>query len=216
MADRTFILNIFMHCIVLFCFLTLFFWLYISSQIRAAINSQIDEAIRTAVPPLMESLNGAVPDLTPVTWENLTADINNLNTTDAVKTKLLALVSSTQASQTVPWDKAYFENLESQYAGDDAYITASNKKYFIINICIIVGLIIAWILMVVYFKKQGDTINFKSIFIENTVLFTFVGIVEYLFFVTVAFKYKPASPAFMIASAIDSIKNQLIDDQNAL
>ena len=80
----------------------------------------------------------------------------------------------------------------------------------------IVIAVVIWIGLAVFFKRRGDTIEFKHILIENTIIFTFIGIAEFIFFTTVAYKYVPASPAFMMASAIDSVKNQLIDNQNAL
>ena len=52
--------------------------------------------------------------------------------------------------------------------------------------------------------------NIGYIIKENIITFIFIGIVEYLFFTQIAFKYVPAPPSTLVNSLIDNFKESLI------
>lgn len=55
----------------------------------------------------------------------------------------------------------------------------------------------------------NQCVPLKDIIIENTIIFTFIGLVEVMFFKFVATKYIPVKPSTLINSALDSIKNNI-------
>ena len=55
----------------------------------------------------------------------------------------------------------------------------------------------------------NQCVPIKDIVIENAIIFTFIGIVEIVFFKMVAFKYIPVKPSTIVTSAIDSLKKNL-------
>ena len=65
-------------------------------------------------------------------------------------------------------------------------------------------------LIVYIYYSFGVTISLKDLVVENIVTFLFIGIVEYLFFVNVAFKYIPAPPSLLTASFVNKFKSELV------
>ncbi len=64
-------------------------------------------------------------------------------------------------------------------------------------------------------KKSPDSkLNIKDIVIENAIIFMFVGIVEFLFFKTIAFKFIPVEPSFISKEFLNQVKNQLKNTKN--
>lgn len=49
----------------------------------------------------------------------------------------------------------------------------------------------------------------KFIIIENLVIFSFVGLIEFFFFTKIAINYIPTTPSLMIGTLIDRMKDQL-------
>ena len=207
--DKTFEINIMTHAVVLFIFLTIFFWVFITKIIVTALNKQIDQAIRNNFPRLV---NYKFPS--NLDWTKVDKIVNNLNTTPVFKQHLKNFINSAQKDGKIPWSADFIQNINQQFQGEDPEIKANNKKYFIINIVVAVSLVMCVGIAIFYYRRNGYSINYKKVIIENVILFIFIGFVEYMFFTRIVSQYIPASPAYMIASAMDSIKNQLILDQN--
>jgi hypothetical protein len=55
----------------------------------------------------------------------------------------------------------------------------------------------------------NQCVPLKSIIIENAIIFTFIGMVEILFFKFVAIKYIPVKPSTLITSSLNSLKNNI-------
>jgi hypothetical protein len=55
----------------------------------------------------------------------------------------------------------------------------------------------------------NQCVPLKDIIIENVIIFTFIGAIEFMFFKHVAIKYIPVKPSVLISSAIESVKNNL-------
>ena len=89
----------------------------------------------------------------------------------------------------------------------DPSILKNNKKLVYIAIGIIVTLIIMLIMLTIYFKFYTQYhIHWGHILIENSIIFAFVGLIEYVFFTQIALNYVPTSPSDMGGAAFDKIE----------
>ena len=212
--DKTFEVNILLHCLIVVIFLTIFFWVYISKVIKGSLNNEVDGAIHRNVPKLMNYLD--TYDVNKIDWDGVDDYINTMDSTDNVKNSLRNFAKEMRLFGKIPWNKDVFNKVAKEYSGEDSDIISNNRKLIIINILLILAVFIVFIIFVIYYKKNGYEINWKHLLIENVILFALIGVVEYLFFTRVASKYIPTSASFISASLIDSVKNQLIDDQGQL
>ena len=86
-------------------------------------------------------------------------------------------------------------------------IDENNTKYKNIGIYISVGLIVVTILVYCYIVfYKGESVNLKSILLENGMTFLLIGVIEYLFFTLTASKYIPAYPTEVGGIVLDRIK----------
>ena len=105
--------------------------------------------------------------------------------------------------QTLP-----LETLSESYNKPSLLQTTSNswlnRDLLICNIALFV--IVAGSMVLVK-KICGLDLDVKEVLKLNAFIFTFIGIVEYMFFTKVALKYIPAPPSLMITSIITNIQS---------
>ena len=92
----------------------------------------------------------------------------------------------------------------------DKCIKEHNDWLKTLSVSFIIMIIIILMLIVYIYYSFGVTISLKDLVVENIVTFLFIGIVEYLFFVNVAFKYIPAPPSLLTASFVNKFKSELV------
>ena len=68
--------------------------------------------------------------------------------------------------------------------------------------------IIFFIILVFIFRRNNE-IDIKHILIENGLTFLFIGIVEILFFLKIAFKFMPVKPSFLTTQLFEMLKLKL-------
>jgi hypothetical protein len=86
-------------------------------------------------------------------------------------------------------------------------IIKNNKKVFKTSMYSIAFLCILFIGSVIYFKYYKKyNIDLSHIITENVILFSFIGVLEYLFFSKIASKYVPITPDFIQNTILDRIK----------
>ena len=77
----------------------------------------------------------------------------------------------------------------------------------ITNFLIILFLII--IVSTLFYTNNLTYNQFKHILLENVITFTFVGIIEVIFFFFIALKFVPAPPSLILTSLIENISNKI-------
>jgi len=75
----------------------------------------------------------------------------------------------------------------------------------IVNILLWAGLIIVVGILKWY---NWNTLELSVIVLENLLIFSVVGIIEYLFFTRIAFKFIPVEPSFIKSQLIQILQNQ--------
>ena len=102
------------------------------------------------------------------------------------------------------------DTLIKNYSIEDKAVTMHNNgllnTLLSVNILLWVGLIIV-ILILKY--NCGANLNISHLVLENVIIFTCVGIVEYLFFTKIATNFVPVKPSFISQQFLESIKLQL-------
>lgn len=106
--------------------------------------------------------------------------------------------------------KLPLEKLKKFYSEEHIVVQTSNKwftKMIIFINAILVVIVTGFIITLKY--NCGECPPIKDILIENAIVFTFIGIVEYLFFMKIAFKFIPSPPSHLLEASKHSLEKQL-------
>jgi len=108
-------------------------------------------------------------------------------------------------TQNIPYDA-----LDKIYEQPEKRMTVNNEWLKITIIIINVSL---WLLLGLSYGllryKCGEEIDITHLLIENAIVFSAVGVVEYLFFKNVALKYAPIAPSFLSQQFVSSVKRNV-------
>ena len=164
--------NILVHVIILFSFLSIFFFMYISRVESEAFKNELGDMIRDRLNDILTEN----PDIT------------------------LGLVEL----------KPYIERFIVKYSTESKESMQRNimlKFLAVFTVLIILGIILTIVITVSIECKEK--IHIGEIIVENIIIFTFIGMVEYMFFTRVASKYIPVMPSLMINTILDTIKAEI-------
>jgi len=174
-------INIGLHVIILFTFLTIFFFTFVSKLESKSIQNALSDIIDEKTEQILTEIDG---------WEKkLNVDKLSINwekVNDIAK------------------------QIEANSQGELPEITKQNKNLKNISIGLVVGLFVLFIIVYLFFHfGLHYQIQIGSILLENAIIFFFVGIVEYLFFMNIAAKYIPVTPEFVSTTILERIKERL-------
>lgn len=102
------------------------------------------------------------------------------------------------------------EALKEIYKEEHEVVAKNNK--WLLNTIILINLMFVLIVtgFIVTLKYScGQCPPIGSILFENAIIFTFIGVVEYLFFMKIAFKFIPSPPSHILTAAKTSLERQL-------
>jgi len=112
---------------------------------------------------------------------------------------------------TIQWDRvgdvAGF--LKQRYAGSDQIVENNNQQLAQNTVVILVFMFTLIVLAVIFLRSHQYQIPIKPILVENAIVFTFVGMVEYFFFTRVATKYVPVKPDFLQKTLLTRLKRDI-------
>lgn len=228
-----FILNGFLHITLLFIFLTALYYFIVSPLtqhlLHEEIGSLIDSIFNNNFPEtiIVNNNNTLISYLNPNLLEKFkdnTFNINNNNLSDQYLLSGITnnyfnsiLTPSTYSKlNQIKLEESKFINqnalnnlIESNSLPNDI-ITRNNQTVLYHTIYISFTLFLITIILLSYFKlNYPDDVNILHILLENFILFTIIGIIEYWFFTTYAFKYCPLLPSELLTLINTSIKNLL-------
>lgn len=95
-----------------------------------------------------------------------------------------------------------YEKLEVFYSKQSDKVTITNKWLTIIMV-IVSGFLFSLIMSLIIAKR--DCINIGEIILENVIVFSLVGVFEFVFFKTVASKYEPIQPSTFQRTVYDKL-----------
>jgi len=181
--DRDDILNILFHVLILFTFLTIFFFTYISTTEKNATQDAINNIINNQSKTILSEI------------DNLDKKIGGKIDWDKIKK-----VSQNMLNSSTDYDKTE----------DGQSIKDNNNNLFWISIYIIIGLvviIVSYIMWNLYYKN--NQLKIGEILKDNFIIFMSVGTIEFLFFAYIVIKYIPTTPDVVGITAIEKIKENI-------
>jgi energy-coupling factor transporter transmembrane protein EcfT len=102
-----------------------------------------------------------------------------------------------------------FENI---YSKPDEVVAAHNALMQKITFMILIFCVITIIVIIgVIYYTCGKCVSLKDILIDNLIVFTFIGVAEYLFFTKIAVKFIPSPPSLLVNTIIESLKKSLTE-----
>jgi hypothetical protein len=176
--SANYIINITLHILILFTFLTLFFFLYISKIEKENINSVTNSLIKSQTDQSLTNLEKKLKEYNQELPKDKLANLANKMNIDSTK---------------------------------DIPEIKNNNKNLIIKGSVMCGiLLLIFIGLIIYYKyyKKYD-IDLKHILIENIIIFSFTGIIEFLFFTQIASKFIPVTPDIATSSTLDQISTNI-------
>ena len=125
--------------------------------------------------------------------------------------KFLTQFSSYKFSSLFNWKELrnIGNNMSKQSVNLSAATLENHKKLLFRSLILLGTVLVILVGLSIYFHKIGITINFKKLIKENFLVFVLLGIIEYLFFKTVASKYVPVTEQNVIDDLIDGLKLRL-------
>jgi hypothetical protein len=181
--DKSNILNILFHVLILFTFLTIFFFTYISSTEKSATDSAINDMINSQGKTILAELDGIDVKIgKQINWDTMEK------------------IAQDEVNSTTNYD----------ITEDGVLIVDNNNKLFWISIFIIIGIVVAIIcysLWLKYYVKED--LHIGELLGENLIIFSIVGTIEFLFFVFIVSKYVPTTPDIIGITAIEKIKENI-------
>lgn len=101
-------------------------------------------------------------------------------------------------------------NYIDEYSKPNKLITLHNENVIYYGSQLSIILIIITIALFAALKYScSKCINITKLLLENCILFTFIGAVEFWFFMTYAKDFHPAPPSTLLSTAFDTIKSYL-------
>lgn len=182
--QANFAMNIGLHVLILFTFLTVFYFLYISKLTETTVKNSFDNLIKSNIKDILSQLD---------TIDKKTGNQLNINW--------------------VAFNN-YAKKLIDDSQGNLPEIESNNKKLKFLAIGMIVLIVLVLIGLFFFFKWQGYHIQWWPIIKENLIIFSFVGVIEFLFFQKIAAAYIPVTPDFVSTSVLERIKDNIYSQLN--
>jgi hypothetical protein len=79
-----------------------------------------------------------------------------------------------------------------------------NTSYMLLTV---LGAFLVFLLLVLFFGGRITSVAFGKILLTNIFVFGLIGIVEYLFFTQIAFKYEPVTESQIVNTIANSVNN---------
>ena len=232
-----FYFNVMLHVFILFTILHLFFKFYISNIITEALSGEFKHIIHNAFENIdkeklknnineyknsLDELNNLLKTKN-ISIVSFLKNIYNINNIDDLVNVISTQPNKKNKDIIIDTNKVdemstlFAENFSLKYYNkifkkEDIYRQKINKLVYknmiFINVLLFVLLILFTSIM---YKSELLTItDMKHVVFENCITFFFIGIIEVLFFVNIAFNFIPAPPSAIFISLLSNLKNKFI------
>jgi hypothetical protein len=103
---------------------------------------------------------------------------------------------------------APLDTLAKLYAKPERATTVYNKWLFRTMAIVVTGIVLttAIVMLFLYFSCN-QCVPFWTILRDNAIVFLLIGVVEFLFFMTIARRFIPSPPSLMLRRVYDDLKN---------
>ena len=181
-AKANWSVNISLHVLILFSFLTIFFFTFISHLEKKSIDNALSHAINNQIGELLNYVDKLDKKLTQQQIKKVWSNINT-----------------------------FAVNLKKEAKGEASDYTSNHRKVLLIGIGMIIFLFLTFCGLYSYFVfVKGVKVNWKKIILENIAVFSVIGVIEAIFFMKVAAKYIPVTPDILTKTVLDRVKDRFI------
>jgi hypothetical protein len=196
-TDPTFLSDIYIHTLILFTFLTCLFAFYIIKLSTDGFKSHIGDILDN-LKPKIEKLN------VNTFFQNSNIDISlkEFINSPGVKTSLIDI---------------NLKNIIDKTDVEDKFVKQNNKN---INNSLVLINVLLWVFIIsIVLLYNGlirshkecsvyDKINWVEEIIQNTIIFSVIGAIEFIFLMTIIIKFIPVEPSFITKYSLERIKNK--------
>lgn len=179
-------INIGFHVWILLIFLAFFFFKFVAQREAEIMTDQLNKPIQKEVPIVLSSIHDLDQQLDCPSHQGM-----------------------------IDWEKVsdMANELENEN-GPDHDVVKHNRELILYSVILCVTIFILLVGAIIYFSvhKKYD-IRLKEILINNMIIFILVGIIEALFFWTVALKHVSVIPAKMVNDIIDRVEYHVNKDK---
>lgn len=184
------VLNGVLHVLILFAFLTVLYFVVIEPLEKKSFEDEITDQVNDVIKDELESVKNK---LDSDSLDELT-NIINYNYTEENGEKVYII-----------------DNIISKYDQESEDIKEHNKWIKRLSISIILVITIYLMFYIFTLSKTCNKNTEISYFIkENIITFAIVGIIEFLFFTQIAFKYIPAPPSLLVSTLLETFKKEIV------
>jgi hypothetical protein len=184
---ETSILDILIHVFILTSILSIFFIVVIVPIEKNELNNEVNKNIEDGVKHIIDEMK---------------------STKDTNKSSLQFLIKLA-TGEDVSVDKAsneFVQRLKSYYSGENE-VNETYNKGLVLNLITVIGFLLISIIAIYFIFKSscGKCPKIFTLIGENLLLFTIIGIIEYIFFIKFASKYIPIKPSLIIKTVNESL-----------
>lgn len=166
----TLFFSVFLHVLLLFIFLTIFFWTVIRHTESHSLYNELDDSIDKGLKCVQ--LKEFLPP-------------------EASKSSMIESYVESNEKDIKNYFDGYFSKEDSTYKRNNSQLLQFN--------IVIIALLFLGLLATIFVRYLicGKVLNFGEIIGENLLILIFVGAIEYYFFMNIASKYVPVKPSYM-------------------
>lgn len=127
--------------------------------------------------------------------------------------QLLTNLSNEDAGNYIDWRLVsnLTETLKARYSHELPELKRHNETLHKGVVCFLVIYATIALILTTYFYYKGFHLGLKFIFVENLIIFFFVGVIEFVFFAEIASKYIPVTPDTATDTVISRVKERLMN-----
>jgi len=100
--------------------------------------------------------------------------------------------------------------LDKMYDREDKTRKVNNESVYKSIYIVLIMLVAIFIIVIALNKGLCHNVPLKHIIVENIVIFTCIGVVEFMFFKNIILKYVPTKPSFMGQYIFQKVKETLL------
>ena len=189
---ETSILDILIHVFILTSILSIFFIVVIVPIEKNELNNEVNKNIEDGVKHIINQLKQQTNE-TKTTFELLIGFMTG-NTSTEIDSSLNNMSND------------FIQRLKTHYSGENEVNTTYNKG-LVLNLITVIGFLLISIIAIycIYKSSCGKCPKIFTLIGENLLLFTIIGIIEYIFFIKFASKYIPIKPSLIIKTVNESL-----------
>jgi len=206
LSEPNFIVNMILHSLILFSFLSLFFAFFISVKAKETFKEELISLFNSSFDNITDPVINNIDVKVISELINNTIKSSNLKNINNNLNKLFNENAILLASPVLK--NVQFNKLIKHFSKENSTIEAMNTGLMNNVLTINILLWSVFVIGIILLSKCYD-IHIYEIIIENLLTFLIIGLAEFLFFTQIAANYIPIAPSFMTQQLLETVKNKL-------